>query len=62
MIVERKEFKSLQIDLKKGIFLLNGEDIRDVHRLDLEFDNGRWSLLVTRDELYEQAATQKSKV
>lgn len=25
-----------------------------VSRIDLEFNNGKWSLLITRDELYVQ--------
>ncbi len=59
--MERKLFKSLHIDVKKGEFFLNGEDMKEVSHLELEFNNGEWSLLVTRDELYKQAATAKSK-
>lgn len=56
--VERKELKSLNIDIEKSIFLLNGEEMRGISRLDIDFDNGKWSLLVTKDELYTQAATE----
>ncbi len=62
MAVERRPFESLHIDVKKGEFLLNGESMELVSRIDLEFDNGKWLLLVTKDELYEQAAAPKSKV
>lgn len=54
MVVERKVLKSLEINLEKGIFKLNGEDMEGIHRLDIDFDNGRWSLLVTKDEIYTQ--------
>lgn len=52
--VERKPFKSIHIDTEKGIYLLNGEEVSMVSRIDLEFNNGKWSLLITRDELYVQ--------
>lgn len=52
--VERKPFKSIYIDTEKGIYLLNGEKVSMVSRIDLEFNNGKWSLLITRDELYVQ--------
>lgn len=43
-MVEKKKLKSLTIDIEKNIFLLNGEDMNGVSRLDIEFDNGRWML------------------
>ena len=52
--IERKPFKSIHIDTEKGIYLLNGEEVPMVSRIDLEFNNGKWSLLITRDELYVQ--------
>lgn len=57
MMVERQKFTSLHIDIEKNEFRLNGKDMRMVSRIDLEFNNGKWSLLVTKDELYEQAMT-----
>lgn len=54
-MVERKEFKTLQIDVKKGIFLLNGKDMEGISRINLDFTNGEWWLLITKDEIYEQA-------
>lgn len=59
--VERKPFKSIHIDIEKGIYLLNGEEVKMVRRFDLEFDNGKWLLLITKDELYEQEATTEFK-
>ena len=56
-MVESRPFQSLHIDARKGEFFINGEEIELVSRINLEFDNGKWLLLVTRDELYEQAAT-----
>lgn len=55
MKVERKPFTSLHIDVEKKEFLLNGESLDLVSRIDLEFENGKWLLLVTQDELYEAA-------
>lgn len=57
MVVERKVLKSLEINLEKGIFKLNGEDMEGIYRLDIDFDNGRWSLLVAKEEIYTQEAT-----
>lgn len=59
-MVERKKFESLTIDIEKNIFSLNGEDMNGVSRLDIDFDNGRWTLLVTKDEIYTQAASEKN--
>lgn len=58
MAIERKVFESLHIDIKNGEFLLNGEPMKGVSYLELEFNNGEWSLLVTKDELFKQAATK----
>lgn len=57
--VERKPFKSIHIDIEKEIYLLNGEKVPMVSRIDLEFNNGKWSLLITRDELYVQETTKE---
>lgn len=62
VMVERKELKSLTIDIEKGTYLLNGEDMKGVSRLDIEFDNGRWTLLVTINEIYAQTAPEITKV
>ena len=58
--IERKPFKSIHIDTEKGIYLLNGEEVPMVSRIDLEFNNGKWSLLITRDELYVQKVGELS--
>lgn len=57
--VERKSFKSIHIDTEKRIYLLNGEEVPMVSRINLEFNNGKWLLLITRDELYVQEATKE---
>ncbi len=57
----RKEFKSIHIDTEKGIYLLNGEAMRHVSRLNLEFEDGGWSLSVVKDEFYSQTATGRVK-
>lgn len=55
--MSKKEFKSLHIDTEKGIYLLNGEAMQHVSRLNLEFEDGGWSLSVVKDEFYSQTAT-----
>lgn len=57
--IERKPFKSIHIDTEKGIYLLNGEEVQMISRIDLEFNNEKWSLLITRDELYAQETTKE---
>lgn len=54
MAMESKTLESLHIDVKKGEFLLNGKKLKAVSHLELEFNNGKWSLLVTKDELHKQ--------
>lgn len=54
MVIEKKELKSVEIDIQKRIFKLNGEDMKGISRLDIEFFNGKWTLIVTKDEFYEQ--------
>lgn len=54
MVVEKKELKSVEIDIEKRIFKLNGEDMKGISRLDIEYFNGKWVLMVTKDEIYEQ--------
>lgn len=58
-IVERKKFKSLEIDVEKGIYKLNGENMEMISEINLDFDNGKWTLLVTREEIYEQATPEE---
>lgn len=55
---EKKKFKSIHIDTEKGIYLINGKEERLIRRLELEFNNGIWSLSITKDEHFEQTATK----
>lgn len=57
-----KEFKSIQINIERNIFKLNGEEMKGVSALSLDFENGQWTLSVTKDELYMQTAPDKLKV
>lgn len=48
-----EQFKSIHIDLQKGIFEVNGRDIsKSGHKLSLECSNGEWTLVVSEDTLY----------
>lgn len=51
-VIERKKLDSLEINVNDRIFRLNGNDMQGITRLVIEFFNGNWSLLVTRDEIY----------
>lgn len=51
--MEIAKLKSLIINVEDNIFKLNGEDIGDTTtELHLDYENGEWSLQVTRDHTY----------
>lgn len=50
-----KKLKSVHIDVKNGVghVEVNGKDISsNGSYLNLTFENGEWSLMTTKDELY----------
>lgn len=51
--MNKKELRSLHIDVENGIYQLNEMDIsKSVSRLELVFEDGIWSLMVTEDSIY----------
>lgn len=60
MLVERKKLESLEIDLEKNIYKLNGEDMEFVSRIDISYNNGEWTLFLTKDEVYSQTVSDKT--
>lgn len=60
MVVERKKLESLEIDLEKNIYKLNGEDMKFVSRIDISYNNGEWTLFLTKDEVYSQTVSDKT--
>lgn len=50
-----EKFKSIEINLEKGIYKLNGKEMTGVSNLQLSFSNGEWSLMITNDMLFETA-------
>ena len=51
--MKQEELKTLRIDVENGIYEVNGRDISgNGHKLDLTFENGIWSLMLTVDNLY----------
>lgn len=58
--METKKLKSLEINIEKGVFKLNGEDMKGVSRLDIDYDNGNWTLFVTKDIVYSQTASDNT--
>lgn len=56
---ERKVFKSIHIDLEKDIYELNGECISETtSELNLYFENGKWSLQITKEDCYASEVTK----
>lgn len=51
-VIERKRLETLEININDQIYKLNGNDMLGVKRLIIEFFDGDWSLLVTKDEIY----------
>lgn len=47
-----EQLKTLHLDIEKGIYELNGRDISKSSYLNLIFDNGDWSLMITEDSVY----------
>ena len=50
------EFKSIHVDLEKGIYRLNGEPMEHVKELNLMLDSGSWGLRINKDEWFEEAS------
>lgn len=51
--INKEIFKSVHIDLEKGIYEINGEKIPDrCSGFLLEFENGEWSVDITTSQSY----------
>ena len=52
-VADLKEFRSVNIDLEKGIYEVNGRDIsKSGKELHLCFEYGSWSLVVSEETIY----------
>ena len=52
-VADLKEFRSVNIDLEKGIYEVNGKDIsKSGKELHLCFEDGSWSLVVSEETIY----------
>lgn len=58
---ETKKFKSIHIDLDKGIFELNGEKLDMVSELELKACGYNWNLTLQKEERYEAPISTKKK-
>lgn len=48
-----EKLKSVVIDVEKGIYEVNGRDVsRSGTFLELTFENGDWSLMITEDTIF----------
>ncbi len=61
MGITREPLKSLLIDVENDRYELNGKPMEGISRLDIDFDNGKWTLLITRDEFYQTAPKEVFK-
>ena len=53
-------FHSLEINIKKGIYKVNGRDISESGKeLHLDFSDGQWSLVITEDTIYSSDLVAK---
>ncbi len=48
-----KELRSIHMDLDKNIFELNGKRLEKCSFLNIMYDNGIWSVEITKDEIYK---------
>lgn len=52
-VARKEQLKSLHIDVDKNIYEVNGRDISSSGKyLELTFENGEWSLMITEDTIY----------
>lgn len=51
-----KEFKSIHVDLEKGIYLLNGEPMKYVTEMNLMLDGERLSLRINKYEWFKEGS------
>lgn len=59
---QKEILKSIHIDVDKGIYEVNGDDISaDTSYLNLIFEAGVWSLMITRDTVYASDQYIKDK-
>ena len=53
MALTIEELKTFQVDIQKGLCLINGENVSANSKyLRLEFENGSWSLTITSDKFW----------
>lgn len=49
----KRELKSLVIDVEKGIYEVNGRDVKESGcALTASYENGKWSLTITEETIY----------
>ena len=52
-MVEEKELKTFLLNTENGTVLVNGEEIKGVTALTLVFEDGKYGLVITRDEFFK---------
>ena len=60
--MRKEELKHLMIDTDNGICRINGQDLGDcISELHIEFKDGKWTLQVTQDKVFETCNAKKIK-
>lgn len=58
---KEEKLKTIQIDIEKKHCLINGEDISaNCKYLNLKFEDGEWSLMITTDRFFKSPVTIKT--
>lgn len=53
--------ETFELDTKAGVLRVNGVEKNNVHQIRLDLKNGKYSLMLSRDEMYEGRVTYKGQ-
>lgn len=57
-----EQFHSIRIDVDNGIYEVNGRNVSETGKyLNLTFEKGMWSLMISEDHLFNTAPATKRK-
>lgn len=50
---EKTPLHSFYVDVESGVVMVNGKEINHVTVLDFKFENGKYSLVITYDDVFK---------
>lgn len=53
--------ETLELDTKVGVLRVNGVEKSNVHLIKLNLQDGKYSLMISRDEMYEGRVAYKDQ-